>query len=72
MKPREFALRNGMTSDYQAEAFNLDIVKLKDACLTEECLSTEFEENFKYRLRAFIFFPLDLVGSDIFVICIFI
>lgn len=61
MKPRDYAFKNGTTSDYADEAFNLDIVELKDTCFAEEFLSTGFEENFKYPLRAFVFYPRHMV-----------
>lgn len=67
MKPRESALKNGMASDdFRNEAFNLDIVQVKDASLAKDFLSAEFEEKLKYPLRAFLFYPRHMVVvSDI-------
>jgi hypothetical protein len=46
---------------YQKEAFNIDIVDLKEFRSAEDYLCDSFENSFKYPLRCFLFFPRDKV-----------
>ncbi|EFX79314.1 hypothetical protein DAPPUDRAFT_319589 [Daphnia pulex] len=56
MKPRMFAMKNRMRSD-EKEAFDLDIVEYHEAYQTENYLSREFVERYKYPFRSLLFFP---------------
>jgi hypothetical protein len=56
MKPRLFAMKNRVRTD-EKEAFDLDIVEYHEAYQTENYLSREFVERYKYPYRSFVFFP---------------
>ncbi len=56
MKPRR-DLSNNRAVSKENEAFNLDIVEIKDAYQGEEYLSKEFDYRFKYKLRSVVFYP---------------
>ena len=60
MKPRLDAMKNRKRSN-EKEAFNLDIADYQKAYQTENYLSRDFAERYKYPYRSLVFFPLQKV-----------
>lgn len=46
----------GMMDDHD-KAFKLDITEYKDTSSAKDFLSSGFEEQYKYPVRSFVFFP---------------
>jgi hypothetical protein len=56
MKPRLYAVNNRKGCN-EKEAFDLDIADYQEAYQTENYLSRDFTERFKYPYRSLVFFP---------------
>ena len=56
MKPRWDAVKNRKGCN-EKEAFDLDIADYQEAYQSENYLSRDFTERFKYPYRSLVFFP---------------
>ena len=70
MKPRLDAMKNRKRSN-EKEAFNLDIADYQKAYQTENYLSRDFVERYKYPYRSLVFFPLKKVRQFITIRAVF-
>jgi hypothetical protein len=71
MKPRLYAVNNRKGCN-ENEAFDLDIADYQEAYQSENYLSRDFTERFKYPYRSLVFFPRKKVLKHSVELCLFI